>query len=235
MLPTKQIFTLPIDFISSFFEIFFDKRLFKYCFFPWLIGTFLFLVFISLGFFNFTAINDLLFTKNNSWSSYIYYIGTFLLIFGLSATLSILFIFIFAGFIIEKTIHYLLNKNSFELKEEEKVSFLKSVVTAIKDNLRRILFILISLILLFLFSFFPPLIFLWYILSSFLAGYELLDLPLQLSKFSFRERIDFYFSNKLITTVAGSLYLAALLIPIVNIFALQASYVFGVKVIKKLT
>ncbi len=136
-----------------------------------------------------------------------------------ASLLSFLVFSLLSGYLTESVIEaeierYRLSKNDVE------VSFLKSSLRALVDDLRRLLLLGLLLGAMGLFSLFPPFLIPLGGLGIFLAGFELMEPSLTLAGYSFRERLGFAVHNAATTFVFGLLFLGVGLIPFAGLLLL---------------
>lgn len=228
----KYIILLPIEFIRSFIEIFTDRKLFKYSLVPFILGFISFVLISILGLLNLKFLTNLIFNEISSWYEYSYYSVSFLFIIVASTIFAFLVVLIATEFYLVKINSHLFSK--YQLKDEissdnYKISLFRLIFT----NLKRFLFFIISLALLLVLSFFPPLIVLWFLLNSFLVGIELFNLALDELNYNYEKKIGFIKSNKFIILVSGAILFLSLFIPMLNLIAIQVRLIYSSRVLKK--
>lgn len=222
---TFQFVQIPLNFFRSIPFIFSDRRLLWYCAVPYAIGFVSFIVFAVALFSYESSLLQWLFGDLSGWVDYLLTLVGWLLILALSGVVALIFLSLAGAWFIESFIHHSLTKGKFRAEIElEEVGFVKSTLRGLRDDGIRIVYIALIILLSFLFSFFPPLVFIPVLLGAFLVGFDLVDLPLTLLGYDFQTRWSLVKSHGLRVVVLGGCYSLLLLIPLVNIFFLPVAY-----------
>ncbi|MCB0337474.1 MAG: hypothetical protein KDD62_14255, partial [Bdellovibrionales bacterium] len=105
----------------------------------------------------------------------------------------------------------------------------ESLRFAIIDNVKRLFYIASISLLIFILGWFPPFLLLVLFLSFLVAGFDGMDLPLQLRGLTIRERLRFARVHWTTTLILGCCYSMTLVVPLLGIVALPLSYFVAVE------
>lgn len=225
----SSIVSLPFQYISAFFRIISDFKLLLWCIIPYLLGIISFLIFLFLSYDYRTEIAAFVLPSSLVNYGTIFAWALFVLNWFVSAVLSIFVMLILGGFFIENFIDEALRKKGLHAPPSSGMAaYLNSLFRGLKDSLLRSLVYGILALLIFTFSFFPPLAFLVLLFAAFAIGYDLLDMPLSLLGFRAGSRLKLIMDHKLEALVLGALFSALMLVPLGGIIFLPLAYMVAV-------
>lgn len=224
---------IPFLFVKAAGVIISDRKLLTLCLIPWAIALMLFGGSFFLLIANHNELTGWLFGQSAAWYAFVFDVIAFLLEIVIAAIIALLVTLVLADIFIESFVIKVFKKlgSSIDL-EPRGTSFVGGVLWALADNLKRLLYLGLISIVLFVFAWFPPLLVVVLFLSFFLAGLDSLDLPLQLKGLSFPERLAFARKQPLVTVVLGACYLALLMIPVLGLLSLPLAYFVAVGIIE---
>ncbi len=224
-----SIASIPFQFVSVFFRVITDFKLLSILIIPYIIGLFSFFLFLYLSFdfrdqIAIYLIPDFLKNYSTLFAWFVFIINWFV-----SALLAIFIMLIFGGYFIEKFLEtYIKQKGLAPLETSGLKGYVKAVIKGVTDSIIRALVYGSLSILIFAFSFIPPLAFLILLLGGFTIGYDLIDMPLSLLGLNTKQRLDTILSHKIETTALGSFFSIILLLPLGGIFFLPFAYLVAV-------
>jgi CysZ protein len=223
-----KLLNIPFEYLRAAFTICTDRKLLSLCLIPYLIGFIVFLVLCSLSFF---YRHDLaaLFVSEPNWIGTAAAWGLFLINIFISALLAVVAALTLGAFYIESFIAELLNRKALLAEGQESiVKMISSTLRSLKDDVLRLIYILIFTILIMISGFFPPLAAIPVALGCFLIGLDIIDLPLVLLEIPFKDRWSLAKQHFVEITATGAVFSLILFIPLGGIFFMPVAYYVGV-------
>ena len=155
---------------------------------------------------------------------------SFLISILISGIFGILCMLLLGGFFIEMMIETALVKKGYELPEFSSVNILiRSTLRGLRDDVIRLIYIIVLIIVSFTCGFIPVLFFIPPVLAAFLVGFDLVDLPLTLLEFRFKDRWGLIKKHLVEVLAIGAVFSAIMLIPFGGILFLPIAYLVTVE------
>jgi uncharacterized protein involved in cysteine biosynthesis len=225
-----EIASLPLRFVRAAGAILAGGRLLRLCLAPVLIGCVAAALCIALAFGLRHELASVFIDASRPWLRALLSWLLFFLSFLLSGVAALLAASIFGSIFIESFIEEVYHRHGVELPASRNlISLIKSTVRAVKDDLIRILYVAICLLLVFLAGLVPFLFFIPPLAGAFLTGASLLDLPLALSGMRLRQRWRVIRAHGSEVLALGAVFLALLLVPFGGILFLPVAYYVAVQ------
>ncbi|MEZ4753385.1 MAG: hypothetical protein R3A13_03635 [Bdellovibrionota bacterium] len=218
-----NILKIPYWLIAGLLKIFTRKRLFVLNSSPYLIGIISFFIFASLSFSFKEEIIAIFLSNETSWifSSLSWF--AFILLTVISAGLSLITCLLLGSIFIEFSTEELLRLKGFKIPEHIGLKNLTlTLLRSFKDDGVRIIYISLLGILVFICGFFPPLMIIAIVLTSFIVGIDLLNLPLALLETPFKQRLTLAHSHFIETCILGGAFTIVALVPFLGIILYPA-------------
>ena len=224
-----MILTSPVkvarDYLQGVFDILRRPALLSRCVVPVIIGLISFLLSITAAFVWRDEIAIFFFGDITGWFGLsLSWILLFFNIF-LSGIIAFLSMLLIGSFFIESFIELLLREHSLPLPDHKGIGAMAlSIGRAIKSDLIIIIvFAFVGLISLVL-SFFPLLSLISLLIGIFIAGYNLIDLPMSLMEISFNNRLSAALNHKIEVLILGGIFSLLLFIPFAGIIFAPLGY-----------
>lgn len=226
--------TIPIRYLGACLRILRTPALLLYCLIPYGIGIFTFTtcLFFSVRFRE--PISDLLIPDSVAAYSYLFSWLTLLVSIIFSALLSLVAVFAFAEYYLEKLIDHALHSSGLNPAADRSRTRLQALWHGVIYALKRLLIYTGLTALIFILSFFPPLAALVFLLTAIRVGLDIIELPL--------ERLGLSSNKSAIITphiteifLLGVVFMCLMLIPLGGVLFLPVAYLVAVGCISRWT
>jgi len=217
---------LPINLIKCFLTIILTPKYLITLSVPYILGL---ISFFITNYYAFSYRQDIihLMSSTESWYySTIKYLSYPIILF-LSSIISIVVVLLFA----ETFIEYFLRQacKAYQFPCPDSPFSIKDIFISFKGDILRILFIVGLTLLTFFCSLFPLLLFIPPIVAVFLAGLDLISLPLSIFEIPFKRRLKLAIYHFIETLSLGATLILFLMIPLGGFIFLPAAYLLALK------
>ena len=225
---------IPYWLLAGLTKIFTRRKLFILNAIPYLIGILSFFFFSGLSFSLKDEFISLFLSNESSW----YFISlswlAFLFSIAISAALSLLTYLLLGSIFIEFATEELLRLSGFAVPEHDRFKDLAwAILKSFKDDGVRLVYITVLSILMFVCSFFPLLTIIPIILTAFIVGLDLLNLPLALLEIPISKRLKLTQGHFIETCALGGLFTVCALVPFLGIILYPAFLNVSVELITR--
>ncbi|MDC0358814.1 EI24 domain-containing protein [Oligoflexia bacterium] len=230
----KNLLVIPLLYLRSVKEILCSRQLIVLCLIPYLMGLVSFVGSMVAFYYYKETVATWIVGSSSGWLATSVAWGFVFVNMLTSGIVAILVITLLCSWFMECLIEVALKRYGL-LGEDDRslLTIVKSVVRSLRDEGIRLIYICIILLVAFVVSFFPPLYLIPIILTGFMVGFDIIDLPLALLEMPFKERWRVIRRHKLQTCAFGGIFSISLLIPLGAILLLPIAYYAAVLLVER--
>ena len=223
----RALVVCPVRFIANLKHLLFKPSLRWYLLVTTIIGLSSFILFITSAYYFREDLAELIVSDTYATSQGIVSWILFLVNVFLSGIAALLLISIVGSFFLEQIVIEILTARGLSSGTDDP-SWAKSLVRGVVDDLWRLVYVSLIVLLGFVSGLFPLLVFVPIVAGAFLLGFDLLDLPLKLCEKPFKTRWRIAREHWLELIILGGYFSVTLLVPILGVLLLPVAYLVAI-------